>query len=67
MFEEDPECMKDYALLLNEAIWQFKSLMQEIERQWSVPTERQDAGDRAVCAWLREMNQTLAEYSAEVL
>jgi len=67
MFEDDPECMKDYALLLDEVTWQFKSLMLEIARQWSVPTGGRAAGGQAMCPWLSLMNQTLAEYSADTL
>ncbi|MBU0689686.1 MAG: HD domain-containing protein [Gammaproteobacteria bacterium] len=67
MFEEDPECMKDYALLLDEVTWQFKSLMLEIARQWSAQTGGENAGGQVMCAWLSMMNQTLAEYSAETM
>lgn len=65
MFVDDPECMGDYAPLLEEAIWQFKSLMLEVARQWATPVGQQGA-ERAMCAWVQKMNASLAAYSVEI-
>lgn len=66
MFVDDPECMHDYAPLLDEAIWQFKSLLLEVARQWGVPDSGGGSKEGAMCAWVNEMSLTLAAYAMEV-
>lgn len=66
MFVDDPESMQDYAPLLEEAIWQFKSLMLEIARQWSPPQAGPAGAERIMCAWVQAINDSLAEYAAEM-
>ncbi len=58
LFTDDPECMTDYVPLLNETLWQFKTLLSEISRLWP---ERVDEKDRQLESpvWLNEMTQSL--------
>lgn len=58
MFMDDPECMEEYAPLLEEVVWQFKSLVLEISRQWPEAIEK-DGVENPVHAWLREMKLAL--------
>lgn len=60
LFIDDPECMPEYAPLLNETIWQFKSLVSEISRHW--PEEIKGDGsppEKPELAWLNDMKQSL--------
>lgn len=66
MFVNDPESMHDYAPLLDEAIWQFKSLLQEVARRWGKTDSGMEREGVASCAWVNEMHVTLAAYAAEV-
>jgi len=54
-FADDPEFMMNYAPLLKETLWQFKTLVQDISRRWSdkVPLERNEH------AWLNMMELVL--------
>lgn len=58
MFEDDPESMAEYAPVLDEAVWQFRSLLQEISRQWPGDADP-SSGGKAECAWLGEMRLLL--------
>lgn len=52
----DPECVADYGLLLDEAIWQFKSLVVEISRQWPDVVEKSKGeAMQPEHTWLSEM------------
>ena len=57
LFIDDPECMSDYAPLLNEALWQFKSLMLEISRHW--PEASGNDEEKPEGAWLSGMRLLL--------
>lgn len=60
MFMDDPECMAEYVPLLEEAVWQFKSLVLEISRQWPETIEKaEDEREKPGHAWLREMKSAL--------
>lgn len=58
MFMDDPECMAEYAPLLEETVWQFKSLVLEVSRQWPETIEK-DEREKPEHAWLREMKLML--------
>ena len=47
-FARDPDCISEYAPLLKESLWQFKSLLLEISRRW--PQEVQSK--KAEYAWV---------------
>ncbi|TAJ83670.1 MAG: HD domain-containing protein [Gallionellaceae bacterium] len=61
MFMDDPGCMAGYEPILGEAIWQFKSLVLEISRQWAEEVEKSAAEtDKTEHAWLNEMRLVLS-------
>lgn len=39
MFIDDPECIAEFAPIIDETIWQFKTLLLEVSRQWPETTE----------------------------
>lgn len=57
-FMEDPECMAEYAPLVEEAIWQFKSMVLAISRQWPETVEK-NVREKSERSWLREMKSAL--------
>ncbi|MDD5384443.1 MAG: HD domain-containing protein [Gallionella sp.] len=60
LFTDDPECMSEYAPLLNEALWRFKSLMLEIWRHWPKEADKYDCEpERSEHVWLSEMKLLL--------
>lgn len=60
LFIDDPECMSEYAPLLNEALWRFKSLVLEISRHWPEESEKYDReSEKPEHAWLSEMKLLL--------
>lgn len=60
LFIDDPECMPEYAPLLNETLWQFKSLVSEILRHWPEEIKRDESQpEKPELAWLNEMKQSL--------
>jgi len=56
LFTDDPDSTAEYAPLLEETLWRFKSLVQEISRLWP---EEIGKGDQPECAWLSEMGLLL--------
>lgn len=59
-FMDEPECRSDYVPLLNEALWQFKSLVVEISRLW--PKELEELESQAGTSertWLNNMKRSL--------
>lgn len=60
MFTDDPGCIVEFVPLISEAIWQFKSLVLEISRQWPEDAEKSKS-EREVSdyAWLSEMRLLL--------
>lgn len=60
LFTDDPECISEYAPLLNEALWRFKSLAMEISRLWPKEVDKYDReSERSEHAWLSEMKLLL--------
>ena len=39
MFMDDPECVAEFAPIIDETIWQFKTLLLEVSRQWPETNE----------------------------
>lgn len=64
-FIDDPECMPEYVPLLNEALWQFKSLVLEISRLWPEEVDENAYPERPALAWLRELKQSLLAADSE--
>jgi hypothetical protein len=58
LFTDDPECMADYVPLLNETLWQFKTLLSEISRLWPERVDEK-GGQLESPVWLNEMTQSL--------
>lgn len=59
-FTDEPECISEYAPLLNEALWRLKSLVLEISRHWPEEAENHDRQpEKPERAWLNEMNLLL--------
>jgi hypothetical protein len=61
MLSSDPECQQDYTPLLNEAIWQFRSLILEAARLWPEKVEScaQHQGNGAGCKWMSDLKLKL--------
>ncbi|MBI5007897.1 MAG: HD domain-containing protein [Nitrosomonadales bacterium] len=61
MLSSDPESRQDYAPLLTEAIWQFKSLLLEAARRWPEKVESctRQQGMGAGCKWMSELKLKL--------
>lgn len=61
MLSSDPECQQDYTPLLNEAIWQFRSLILEAARLWPDKVEScaQHQGNGAGCKWMSDLKLKL--------
>jgi HD-GYP domain-containing protein (c-di-GMP phosphodiesterase class II) len=60
LFADDPDSMTEYAPLLDETLWRFKSLMQEISRLWPEESNKDDCGsEKLERAWLSEMKLLL--------
>ena len=60
LFSDDPECMSEYAPLLNEALWRFKSLVLEISRHWPEEAGQDDRElGKSEHAWLSDMKLLL--------
>ena len=60
LFTGEPECISEYAPLLNEALWRFKSLVLAISRHWPEEAENHDRQpEKPERAWLNEMNLLL--------
>ena len=60
LFTDEPECISEYAPLLNEALWRFKSLVLAISRHWPEEAENHDRQpEKPERAWLNEMNLLL--------
>lgn len=67
MFVDDPECIAEYAPLLEEAVWQFKSLVLEISRQWLEAADKIEIENKAPeFAWLREMELMLGHSRSDL-
>lgn len=66
LFIDDPECVSDYAPLINEAIWRFESLVMEISRLASeeedAPGHKKTGSERE---WFDEMKQSLLPSDAQ--
>lgn len=62
-FTDEPECMADYAPLLNETLWQFNALVLEISRRWPEATQ-DDHAAKPELVWLHEM-QALLQVSSQ--
>lgn len=61
MFMDDPACVTEFAPIIDETIWQFKSLLLEISRQW--PEDIDSTGnviENPEHAWLGQMKLVLA-------
>jgi hypothetical protein len=58
-FIDEPECISEYAPLLNEAIWQFKALVLEISRHWPEGAEKTSPPEKPQHAWLNDLKQSL--------
>jgi len=58
MLGSDQESVQDYAHLLEEAVWQFKSLLLEVARLWPEKAEQctQQKNSDAGCKWMSELN-----------
>ena len=66
MFVDDPECINEFAPIIDETIWQFKSLLLEILRQWPEATEPTgDVTNNPENAWLGNMKLTLTAIDNE--
>jgi hypothetical protein len=60
LFTDEPECISEYAPLLNEALWRFKSLVLAISRHWPEEIKNHDRQpEKPERAWLNEMNLLL--------
>ena len=60
MLMDDPACVSDFAPIIDETIWQFKSLLLEISRQW--PEDTDSTGGKMhhpENAWLGQMKLVL--------
>ena len=61
-FIDDPECIPEYVPLLNEALWQFKSLVSEISRHWPEGTEEKTIRpESSEPAWLNDIKRSLLD------
>jgi HD domain len=59
-FIDDPESAAEYSPLLEETVWQFKSLLLEISRQWPEGIEKsKDEAAKPGHGWLNKMNTVL--------
>jgi HD-GYP domain-containing protein (c-di-GMP phosphodiesterase class II) len=59
-FIDDPEFLSEYAFLLNEAVWQFRSLVLEISRHWPEEAEEDERQSKIPeHAWLYNMKHSL--------
>lgn len=59
-FTDDPDCMSEYAILLNVILWQFKSIELEISRHW--PDELDEGKGKQNISennWLLNLKQSL--------
>jgi hypothetical protein len=62
LFMDDPEAIAEYAPLLEEAIWQFKSLLLDISRQWPEAIEKSGGEpEEPERIWLSEMRRALSK------
>jgi len=60
LFTDDPDSMAEYVPLLEETLWRFKSLMQEISRLWPEESNKDDReSEKLERAWLSEMKLLL--------
>jgi hypothetical protein len=59
-FMDDPECLPDYAPLLDEALWQFKALVLEISRLLPKETGEDRQPEKAEPDWLNDMKRSLS-------
>ncbi len=68
MITDDPECINDFAPLLDEAIWQFKSLIQEAERLWPKEIGNSESQSQLSTgySWLNDLNLKLLAIPALV-
>jgi HD-GYP domain-containing protein (c-di-GMP phosphodiesterase class II) len=59
-FIDDPESVAEYTPLLEETVWQFKSLLLEISRLWPEAIEKsKDEAEKPEHVWLSKMNLIL--------
>lgn len=60
-FRDEPESMPEYAPVIGEAVWQFKSLVLEISRQWPEVVEKPEAETKMTeYAWFSNMQRVLS-------
>jgi HD-GYP domain-containing protein (c-di-GMP phosphodiesterase class II) len=61
MFTDDPECLDGFVPILAEAVWQFKSLVLDISRQWPEDIEKaKTETEQSEHKWLSEMRLVLS-------
>lgn len=61
MFIDDPDCVAEFVPIIDETIWQFKSLLLEVSRQWPEANESsEDVMNNQENAWLGHMKLVLA-------
>ncbi|MFA6972114.1 MAG: HD domain-containing phosphohydrolase [Gallionella sp.] len=66
MFMDDPECMAEYAPLLEETLWQLKTLAFEIARQWPEVLDKPgNESKKSKHAWFWEMKLALSEADSD--
>lgn len=66
MFKDDPECMAEYAPLLEETLWQFRMLAFEIARQWPEVLEKSGhESKKSKYTWFWEMKQALSAANSD--
>ncbi len=56
MFADDPVCIAEFIPVIDEVLWQFKSLLQEISRQWPASQEQNKLENN----WLNDMQLLLS-------
>lgn len=60
MFMDDPDCVTEFVPIIDETIWQFKSLLLEISRQWPEDTDStKSVIEVPELAWLGQMKLVL--------
>lgn len=65
-FKDDPECMAEYAPLLEETLWQLRTLAFEIARQWPEVLEKSgNESKKSKYAWFWEMKQALSATNSD--
>lgn len=60
MFIDDPDCIAEFAPIIDETIWQFKALLLEVSRQWPETNElTNEVMNNQDNSWFGQMNLVL--------